>query len=378
LTKTSDAGNIVNDVRKEMDDKMASVKKTKSGKERYNIWRQVGDLRKEYRNREKKCVQDLMKGSKVVLATLHGSGGFHVFREKFDVVIIDEAGQALEAQCWVPLLTASKCVLAGDHLQLPPTIKSNDVKISSKLQITLFDRLLLLHEPTAIKRMLTIQYRMHEVIMRYPSDALYGGLLMADDSVKSRLLTDLEDVEDTDDTREPLVFYDTQGGAFPEKAEEDTSEMKKGHIAMALGESKSNEMEAALCSFHVNKLVAAGVKPENIAVITPYNAQLASLSHGLKEKYPGIELGSVDGFQGREKDAVVISLVRSNPEHVVGFLGEKRRLNVAMTRPKRHLCVIGDSETISQGNSFLKNWMAHLEEHADLRYPDVTDLQFET
>ncbi|CBX98813.1 predicted protein [Plenodomus lingam JN3] len=102
---------------------------------------------------------------------------------------------------------------------------------------------------------------------------------------------------------------------------------------------------------------------------------LALLAGLLKEAYPGIELGSVDGFQGREKEAVIVSTVRSNAEHEVGFLGEKRRLNVAMTRPKRHLCVIGDSDTISRGSQFLKAWMDFLEEQADLRYPNLADVK---
>ena len=210
--------------------------------------------------------------------------------------------------------------------------------------------------------------------MRFPSDELYEGKLIASDAVKARLLIDLPyEVEGTDDTQEPLVFWDTQGGDFPEKAEDEIS--KKGAL---LSDSKSNEMEAMVVARHVDNLIDGGVRPESIAVITPYNGQLALLSRMLREKYPGLELGSVDGFQGREKEAVVVSLVRSNGEHEVGFLGEKRRLNgmlspffflrvlssvlhtcrtfdillimrvVAMTRPKRHLCICGDSETISQ------------------------------
>ncbi|KAH7092177.1 AAA domain-containing protein, partial [Paraphoma chrysanthemicola] len=101
---------------------------------------------------------------------------------------------------------------------------------------------------------------------------------------------------------------------------------------------------------------------------------LALLAGMLKEPYPGLELGSVDGFQGREKEAVIVSTVRSNADREVGFLGEKRRLNVAMTRPKRHLCVIGDSDTISKGSKFLKAWMEFLEENADLRYPNLADI----
>lgn len=343
LTQTSEVSEIVKDVRKEMDNKQASIKKTRNGRERRAIYGEIKELRKEYREREKKCVSNLVGGSKVVLATLHGSGGFQLRHEEFDVVIIDEASQALEAQCWVALLSAKKVVLAGDHLQLPPTIKSSNTKtpiekgktkpkesgaIEEKftLEKTLFERLLALHGPS-IKRMLTTQYRMHEKIMRFPSDELYEARLVAADAVKARLLRDLPyEVAETEDTKEPLVFWDTQGGDFPEKSEEPEGE-KKTTKSSLLGDSKSNEMEAALVKHHVMNLVDAGVHADDIAVLTPYNAQLSILSQELKEQFPGIELGSVDGFQGREKEAILVTLVRSNAEHEVGFLGEKRRLN---------------------------------------------------
>lgn len=379
------------DVRKEIDTKQASIKKTHSGKERRVIYGEMKELRKEYREREKQCVARLVGESKVVLATLHGAGGFQLRNEAFDVLIIDEASQALEAQCWIPLLSVEKVILAGDHLQLPPTIKSSvnasnsKVDISSvsdpsqsmlaagSLETTLFDRLLALHG-SSIKRMLTTQYRMHEKIMCFPSDEMYESRLMAAESVKGHLLTDLPyPVKETDDTTAPLVFWDTQGGDFPENPEAD--DVTKKTRASIMSDSKSNDMEASLVKHHVQNLIAAGVSAEDIAVITPYNAQLALLAHDLKERFPGIELGSVDGFQGREKEAVILSLVRSNAEHEIGFLTEKRRLNgkghckpdpvsssewgpieafanqgrpVAMTRPKRHLCVIGDSETVSR------------------------------
>ncbi|KUI62514.1 DNA polymerase alpha-associated DNA helicase A [Cytospora mali] len=383
LTRTSEAGQIVKDVRDEMDAKQASIKKTKSGRERKAIYGDLKELRKEYRVRERSCISNLVKGSKVVLATLHGAGGFQLKNDEFDVVIIDEASQALEAQCWVPLLSAKKAVCAGDHLQLPPTIKSLNSKTKSKpkdgekgpkgatLETTLFDRILALHG-SSIKRMLTTQYRMHEKIMRFPSDELYESRLIAADSVKDRLLKDLAyEVEANDDTTEPLIFIDTQGGDFPEKEEEEES--AKATKASLHGESKSNEMEAALVKQHVRSLVDAGIRAEDIAVVTPYNAQLAVLAP-LKEAFPGIELGSVDGFQGREKEAVIVSLVRSNSNGEVGFLGEKRRLNVAMTRPKRSLTIIGDSETVQKGSTFLKRWMEFLEDNADLRYPDLASL----
>ena len=262
LTQTSEAAEIVRDVRKEMDTKQASIRKTKSGKERRQIYGDLRELRKEFREREKKCVGNLVGGSKVVLATLHGAGGFQLRNEDFDVVIIDEASQALEAQCWVPLLGAKKVVLAGDHLQLPPTIKSLNSKAPKvmtekkegdatngkiikgmSLETTLFDRVLAMHGE-GIKRMLTTQYRMHETIMRFPSDELYDSKLIAAEAVKLRLLKDLpygegNEVDETEDTSEPLVFYDTQGGDYPEKSEEEGAS-KKGK-----GDRKSTRLNSS-------------------------------------------------------------------------------------------------------------------------------------
>jgi DNA polymerase alpha-associated DNA helicase A len=375
LTRTSDAAAIVADIRSDLDAKQASIRKTRSGRERKAIYSEMRELRQEFRVREGRVVGDLLRTSNVVLATLHGAGGFQMKDQRFDVVLVDEASQALEAQCWVPILGsgASKVVLAGDHLQLPPTIKSLNVKVpkaaktpakspdngndadnsakgleklslnsgkskegSSTLETTLFDRLLALHG-NDIKRMLTTQYRMHEAIMTYPSSALYENKLIAADAVKKRLLKDIVSppITDTEDTREPLVFWDTQGGDFPETLETDDDNeqqneartTEKPKTAGLLADSKINENEAVLVGLHVARLVAAGLPADDIAVITPYNGQRALLAQSLPERFPGIEIGSVDGFQGREKEAVVVSLVRSNDEGEVGFLGEKRRLN---------------------------------------------------
>lgn len=366
-TRTSDAAALVRDVRRELDAKQASIRQTRSGRERREVYAEIRELRREYRERERGCVDGLVRGSRVVLATLHGAGGYQLRGTEFDVVVVDEAGQALEAQCWVPLLGARKAVLAGDHLQLPPTVKSassksgvatqekpntgingeaaaagegrkeiSDIKFpkDATLETTLFDRLLALHGPR-IKRMLTTQYRMHASIMSYPSSSLYSDELVADASVASHLLYQLPHdppVRQTEDTTSPLVFYDTQGGDFPEKAEDaldDSSpaNSKKKKSITALAESKSNDLEAALVLRHVRALLSAGVREDDVAVIAPYNAQVALLGGSLRERHPGVELGSVDGFQGREKEAVVLSLVRSNPAGEVGFLGDRRRLN---------------------------------------------------
>lgn len=364
LSEGSEQRGLVKDVGKEIEERVKEVRsgKVKGKAERGRVWGEVRELRKEYREREGRVVKEVVAGCGVVVSTLHGAGGRDVGgggAKKFDVVVVDEAAQAVEPQCWIPIVMAGevgKLVLAGDHLQLPPTIKGKDGEVdkaeekkrvqaleeeltklavdepvvkkckSYNLEKTMFDRLLGLHG-NDIKRLLNVQYRMHEKIMRFPSDELYDGELTAAPGVEARLLKDLEyEVEDTEDTREPLVFYDTQGADFPEKTE-DSLENGKAKKSVLLGDSKSNELEAAVVKMHVQNLIATGLREEDIAVITPYNAQLAVISALLRVSYPNIEMGSVDGFQGREKEAVIVSLVRSNPEHEVGFLGEKRRLN---------------------------------------------------
>ncbi|RMD39985.1 hypothetical protein DV735_g5144, partial [Chaetothyriales sp. CBS 134920] len=412
LTRTSDAAAIVNDVRTEIDDKLKSISKTRSGRERRLIYQDVKELRREFREREAKAVDGLLRRSKVVLATLHGAGSRQTKDQDFDVVIVDEAGQAVEP---------AKLVLAGDHLQLPPTVKgeagskgldANKKKKSIKaleedlanmhlddilikrakawsLETTMFERIKAAYSndsssSSSIGRMLEVQYRMNTAIMTFPSQTLYNNRLSAADSAKDRLLRDIAGVAETDETKEAVVFYDTQGGDFSERAEEEEGEDSNANGAdrntlssrsLLLNDSKSNEMEALVVRMHVRRLVdEAGVSQDDIAVITPYNAQLAVLSALLRDDYPRLEMGSVDGFQGREKEAVIVSLVRSNPKRDVGFLADKRRLNVAITRPKRHLCVVGDSETVSRGSAFLKSYMAWLEENADLRYPTAEEV----
>ena len=368
LSRNSDAAAVTKDIRDEMDSKQASISKTKTGKERKAVWGELRDLRKEFRHRETRVVADLIKSSKVVLATLHGAGGTVIKDEVFDVVIVDEASQALEAQCWIPIMGVKgvqKLVLAGDHLQLPPTIKSANMKNGAptaaiaqglvkkmqglevngikkgadskktkeddiKLETTMFDRLLKLYGD-GIKRMLNTQYRMHEDINAFPSAALYNNELVSAEAVKTRLLSGLPyEVRETDDTNVPLVYYDTQGGDFPEQIE-DAEDGAKGKSAL-LADSKINEGEAAIVRFHVRNLVKAGVREDDIAVITPYNGQLGVIRDLMKADFPSVEMGSVDGFQGREKEAVVVSLVRSNAKHEVGFLAEKRRLNGMLSR----------------------------------------------
>ncbi|CAA7266201.1 unnamed protein product [Cyclocybe aegerita] len=404
--------------------------KAPRGAERRKLWDEVKALRKEYRQREGGVVKSVLKESQVVLATCHSSGGRQLFNEGFDVVIIDEATQALEAVCWIPIFKARKLILAGDPMQLPPTILSLDdkkkrsagatkspakagptAKKSSKakapaasvaadhstnnsdsessgmedalankaaalsltkgsklvpprtLETTLFDRLEAMYG-ASIKRMLEVQYRMHDQICTFPSKTLYGGKLMSHPSVASHLLSDLPNAQatseedETDLLQTPVVFFDTAGCEYFERLDGDGDEG-----------SRCNENEGSIVSNWVDKLTAAGVLPGQIAIITPYQAQVTLLTSLLRPKYGlSLEIGTVDGMQGREKEAVIISLVRSNNQRDVGFLKEKRRMNVAMTRAKRHLCIVGDSSTVCQGSGYLKKWLAWLDANADVKY----------
>lgn len=325
ITRTCDSGRIVADIRKEMDETLSAISKSKNWSERRGLYGNLKDLRKDFRVRERKVVGEIIHGSEVVLSTLNGCGARNMMNQEFDVVIIDEATQALEAECWIALRKGKKAILAGDHLQLPPTVKSKPnasplpivpktLEKATSLSVTLFDRLLAMYG-NKVKRMLKVQYRMHHKIMEFPSRELYDKELTADPSVADRLLMDLEPIEENDDTCSPVVFIDTAGAGLMEAQLEDEED------------SKMNEGEVEKVIEHVENLLEANVSETDIGVITPYSAQVSKLNQEMKDRWPSIEVGTVDGFQGREKEAIIVSLVRSNDNREVGFLGEKRRLN---------------------------------------------------
>lgn len=376
LSKKGDSGIIVKDISKEIDQTIARIKKSRSCHDRKEGWRTVRDLRKELRQREKKVIADLIIQSRVVVATLHGSSSrellsvYNQVPKLFDTLIIDEVSQSLEPQCWIPLVSHqqsnfSKLVLAGDNKQLPPTIKTEDnAHIKKLLSTTLFDRLVKKYG-AAFKQLLTIQYRMNDNIMLFPSKEMYGGKLIADSSVATKTLIDLPGVDLNDDTEPSFIWYDTQGDDFPESSNNETE----------IATSRFNENEALLVQYHVQKLMDSNVKQEVIGVISPYNAQVGVIKKLIQEKYPQIEISTVDGFQGREKEVIILSLVRSNDQFEVGFLKDDRRLNVAITRPKKQLCVIGNMETLERSRvKFLEHWAKWGEDHADIRYTDISDI----
>ncbi|AJS34963.1 BAD_collapsed_G0033820.mRNA.1.CDS.1 [Saccharomyces cerevisiae] len=374
---------IVKDISQEIDKLIQENKKLKNYKQRKENWNEIKLLRKDLKKREFKTIKDLIIQSRIVVTTLHGSSSRELcslYRDDpnfqlFDTLIIDEVSQAMEPQCWIPLIAHQnqfhKLVLAGDNKQLPPTIKTEDDKnVIHNLETTLFDRIIKIFPKRDMVKFLNVQYRMNQKIMEFPSHSMYNGKLLADATVANRLLIDLPTVdatpsEDDDDTKIPLIWYDTQGDEFQETADE----------ATILG-SKYNEGEIAIVKEHIENLRSFNVPENSIGVISPYNAQVSHLKKLIHDelKLTDIEISTVDGFQGREKDVIILSLVRSNEKFEVGFLKEERRLNVAMTRPRRQLVVVGNIEVLQRcGNKYLKSWSEWCEENADVRYPNIDD-----
>jgi len=282
------------------------------------------------RRLEAQAVEHILDTADVLCATTTGLDSELLGTRRFDLAVIDEACQSTEPGCWIPLLRCDRVVLAGDHCQLPPTVVSREAAAEG-FGISLFERLMALG-PSQISRRLTIQYRMHEAIMGFPSSEFYDGALEAHPAVRQHRLADLPGMAATPMTESPLEFIDTAGAGFDEQLEPD-------------GESRLNAQEAALACRKVRRLLDDGVSARDVAVIAPYAAQVRLLRDQLA--VPGLEIDSVDGFQGREKEAVVISLVRSNAAGEIGFLGDVRRMNVALTRARRKLLVVGDSATLS-------------------------------
>ncbi len=298
--------------------------------ERHDREREVGRLWREARDLEFEIQRRIVAGAHVVLAT-HAGLSKRFVKGDFDLVAMDEASQATEPLSWVPLTLARKAVFAGDSNQLPPTIYSKEAA-EGGLSVTLFDRLKDIL-PESMQTLLRVQYRMHEDIMRFSSDRFYDGKLIAHESVARHTADELPGVSATPLTARPVTFVDTAGAGFDESWNE-------------LLESRENKGEAELAVKILRELLEAGVKPREVALLTPYLAQAKLLKTMVRE--PGLEIGSVDGFQGREKEAVIVSLVRSNEGGQIGFLGDLRRLNVALTRARRALIVLGDSTTISR------------------------------
>lgn len=302
-------------------------------------------LVEDARRLEMQVVQQILDSATVLCSTTTGLDSEILGQRRFDLAVIDEACQSTEPGCWIPLLRSDRLVMAGDHCQLPPTVVSQQAA-NERFNVSLLERLIE-HHGDNIARRLNVQYRMHQAIMDFSSSEFYEGALIADSAVVGHRLCDLPSVSSNQLTDEPILFIDTAGAGYDEQTEPD-------------GESRLNPREAELVGARVEALIDAGVSPSDIAVITPYAAQVRLLRDQLLDEYANLEIDTVDGFQGREKEAIVISLVRSNSNGEIGFLGDVRRMNVALTRARRKLVVIGDSATIG-GHPFYARLLEYFE-----------------
>jgi ATP-dependent RNA/DNA helicase IGHMBP2 len=286
-------------------------------------------------------INDLLQNSDVICATLVGSSHPTLRGKKFRTAFIDEAGQALEPACWIPILRSERIIFAGDHLQLPPTIKSNEAARAGLSQ-TLFEKGIEKHPGQS--SMLQVQYRMHEDIMKFSSQYFYKDELIADASVKHELLRP---------NQAPVEFIDTAGAGHAEEQDKETL-------------SRFNHEEAQVLIRRVEKLVEeVGIEEWaeqkiTLGIITPYRAQvdyilkLTEASSILEPLHGLISINTVDAFQGQERDVIAISFVRSNDKGEVGFLSDIRRTNVAMTRARKKLIMIGDSATLGSHPFYLE------------------------
>lgn len=313
--------------------RMASQYKRNFGREerfqRELLRKEARQYRDDAKRVERQITDDLIDQAQVIACTLVGSTHHLIAERMFKTVFIDEASQALEPACWIAIQKAHRVVMAGDHQQLPPTVKS--IKAGKEgLEYTLFERAMKL---PAASEMLETQYRMHPEIMQFSSDYFYRAKLKTAEEVLLR-----EKMNDW----QHFVFIDTAGCGFDEKVKKETL-------------STYNENEAELLLKYLGNNLNLD---QTIGVIAPYKAQVEKLRELLRERKAfdavrdQVVVNSVDAFQGQERDVICISLTRSNDKGEIGFLKEYRRMNVAMTRAKTRLIMIGDSATLGKDPFF--------------------------
>lgn len=304
--------------------------------QRKALFNEAHKIGKEVEKIEQYITDHLFDKAQIITATLVGANHYSVRNLNYNTVVIDEAGQALEPACWIPILKAEKIVFAGDHFQLSPTIKSQEAG-SIGLSKTLLEKLINIHPESVV--LLNEQYRMHQNIMGYSSKVFYQNQLNAHHSVASHLIFDND---------KPLIYIDTAGCSFDEKLD---------------GTSTINPDEAAFLVNHLTSFVQEVTSKEidnfpSIAIISPYKQQVQFIKALVEENEALIPLknkisvNTIDSFQGQERDVVYISLTRSNSDASIGFLSDTRRMNVAMTRARKKLVVIGDSATLSKAKFY--------------------------
>jgi superfamily I DNA and/or RNA helicase len=311
--------------------------------QRKALFSEARTILREVERTEQYILDDILSRARVITATLVGANHYTIRHLKYSTAVIDEAGQALEPACWIPALKAPRLILAGDHCQLPPTVRAEDA-----LSTTLLEKCVALY-PGAVA-LLEEQYRMHTQIMGYSSEVFYDRRLRAHPTVAEHTLF-------AGDT--PLVYIDTAGCGYDESPE---------------GTGMTNPEEAAFLVRHLIRLVSeletrsSPADFPTIGIIAPYRNQvhllqeLVAAAPGLKDHPDKIAVNTIDSFQGQERDIIYIGLTRSNADSRIGFLSEIRRLNVAMTRARKKLVIIGDGATLSQ-MPFYEGLITYAQEH---------------
>jgi ATP-dependent RNA/DNA helicase IGHMBP2 len=307
-----------------------------------DAWRQerearveAGRLFADARRLERQAVEEVLRKTQILCGTLLGFTRDLPDKLEFDLLVVDEASQVFTPALLPGLFRARRIVLAGDHKQLPPTLLAPE-NHPTRAPKTAFESLMVRSDATSFSHMLKVQHRMNEQIMAFSSKTFYDELLKAHESVQKHGLFELGVQES------PILL--------PERALDVVDTAGAGHdeSGHGTGQSINNDGESAIVHLFVKVLMESQLDPAQIGLITPYAAQVALLSERLKHWIEqGLEIDSVDGFQGREKEVILFSAVRSNPDGNVGFLSDARRLNVALTRARRKLIVVGDSATLS-------------------------------
>lgn len=327
--------------------KLAS-KKT-SATERRSASNLLSKLRNRSTELEIRINEDLFDKSRVIACTLIGTASRVLERRHFSTLFIDEAAQAFEAACWAAIIKADRVIFAGDHLQLPPTIKCHEAEAKG-LNKTLMEKVAS-EKPNCVE-LLTVQYRMHKDIMQFSSNWFYEGRLVADKNIAERTIVPLDS---------PLVWKDTSKLGFEEQQN-------------PLSQSRLNSSEALLLvktlRDYCRQLGIERIINERIdfGIISPYKSQVQLLrklikqSKFLKPILPSITVNTVDGFQGQERDVILISMVRGNDEGRIGFLNDLRRMNVAITRSRMKLIILGDTATLSN-TKFYRHLINHITEN---------------
>ena len=298
-----------------------SAEKMKSMAKWIEYNQEIDELHDEIKRVENKMIRDIIETSDVILSTNSSAALESIARTKFDVAIIDEASQATIPSVLIPIAKAHRFILAGDHKQLPPTIISDKAQ---GLEKTLFEELIRIYPFKS--QLLNIQYRMNSLLMKFPNSEFYNNNLKSDSSVDD---IDINDIINSNDKEDAMLFIDTSN----------IDDIGEKHLK----DSKSiiNQLEADIAVKFANDYLKLGLEETDIGIISPYADQVKII----QDRTP-VEVKTVDGFQGREKEIIIISTVRSNEDGNIGFLRDLRRLNVAITRAKRKLIIIGNINTL--------------------------------